>query len=289
MQEIFIDVDGRKLQVWFAGSPKNNAILFHHGTPGSAKAWESWIDVVATAGGFAIAYSRPGYGSSERNHGRTVLENTVNTKAILEHFGIEKLVSVGWSGGGPHALADTMLPQSLAVISIAGVGEFGASDLDFLDGMGEENHIEFGAAMEGEAAIENWMQLYSSGTANVTGEQLIEALGGLIGDADKASLTPAVAERVASEFRHSLEHGYTGWLDDDLAFVQPWGFDIETVTQPVELWQGDEDFMVPHAHGYWLKSKLPNAKLKFVSGEGHISLAVNKRTEIISNALGYLS
>ena len=106
---------------------------------------------VANQGGFAIAFSRAGYGLSDRHDGRTVISNTRDTAAILQHFGVTSFVSIGWSGGGPHCLADTTLAQNKAAISIAGVGAFGASDLDFLAGMGEENHVEFGAAIEGWA------------------------------------------------------------------------------------------------------------------------------------------
>jgi pimeloyl-ACP methyl ester carboxylesterase len=206
----------------------------------------------------------------------------------LKHFGIEKIVSIGWSGGGPHALADTTLFQSVAAISIAGVGPFGASDLDFLEGMGEENHVEFGAAVKGPAAIEDWMKNNSSALAQVTGDEIIEAFGGLIGDADKKALNEGAAEGVAKSYRQSIEVSYYGWMDDDLAFVEPWGFDIASITKPVELWQGNDDFMVPHAHGYWLEKVIPTAKLEFVPGEGHISLCVNKRSAIIQSALNKL-
>jgi pimeloyl-ACP methyl ester carboxylesterase len=281
--------DGRNLEVITAGTPSSSAILFHHGTPGSCNTWEEWLPVVEELGGYAIAFSRAGYGSSARKVDRSVISNSEDSKAILEHFGVSRSVSIGWSGGGPHCLADTTLVQNVAAISIAGVAEFGTGDLDFLEGMGEENHIEFGAAIAGSEVLEAWMKDNYGGTANVTGEELIEALGGLIGDADKKSLTTEVAAVVASEFRHALAAGYYGWMDDDIAFVAPWGFDITKIKKPVELWQGDEDFMVPHAHGKWLAGKIPTAKLIFEPGEGHISLGINKRSAIIGNALGYLS
>lgn len=280
--------DGRLLEVHSAGTPQANAILFHHGTPGSALAWQDWLPAVEALGGFAISYSRPGYGLSDRHEGRTVLDNAKDMAQVLAHFGVERVVSIGWSGGGPHALADTTLPQSAAALTIAGVGEYGAADLDFLAGMGEENHVEFGAAVAGATEIEDWMRTYSGDMAEVTGEQLVEAFGGLIGDADKKALTPEVAEKDAAVYRHALVNGYFGWMDDDLAFVQPWGFDITQISLPVELWQGDEDFMVPHAHGYWLVKKIPTAKLIFEPGEGHISLGIHRRTAMIKNALGFL-
>jgi hypothetical protein len=66
----------------------------------------------------------------------------------------------------------------------------------------------------------------------------------------------------------ALAVSFDGWVDDDLAFVKPWGFELAAITKPVFLWQGDDDFMVPHAHSYWLKKHIPTAKLIFKSGEG---------------------
>lgn len=290
MEKHFVTLaDSRIVEVATAGHPSTSAIVFHHGTPGASSTWDSWLEAVAKQGGFAIAYSRPGYGLSSRHEDRSVLDNASDIAELLRHFGVTSIVSIGWSGGGPHCLADTTLSESVAVISIAGVGEFGQPDLNYLEGMGEENHVEFGAAIEGKESIENWMKTYSPELVSVTGDQIIEAFGGLIGDADKRSLTGEVAEAVAASYRQALEKTYYGWMDDDLAFVKEWGFPISKISQPVELWQGNDDFMVPHAHGYWLASKIPTAKLNFVPGEGHISLGENQRSQIISNALGYLN
>lgn len=287
-QTSFTLADGRKVELLVAGKADGNAVVFHHGTPGATSTWDAWLFEVENYGGFAFSYSRPGYGNSDRHKGRTVVDNAADIAEILKHFEITKIVSIGWSGGGPHALADTTLPQSVAAISIAGVGPFGASDLNFLDGMGEENHDEFGEAVKGSAAIEDWMQRNASGLAAVTGDEIIEAFGGLIGEADKKALHEGAAEGVAKSYRQSIQSGYYGWMDDDLAFVAPWGFDISSITKPVELWQGNDDFMVPHAHGYWLERNIPTAKLNFVPGEGHISLGENIRSKIIANALKYL-
>lgn len=281
--------DGRVLEVSTAGDSSAGAVVFHHGTPGATSTWDVWLEDVGASGGFAISYSRPGYGDSARHEGRTVIDNSRDIQEVLEHFEVKRIVSIGWSGGGPHCLADTTLPQSVAAISIAGVGAFGESDLNFLEGMGEENHDEFGEAVKGSVQIEDWMKRNSSALAAVTGDEIIEAFGGLIGDADKKALREGAAEGVAKSYRQSIQKGYYGWMDDDLAFVQPWGFDIKAINKPVELWQGNDDFMVPHAHGYWLESKIPTAKLNFVPGEGHISLGENQRAAIIANALGYLN
>lgn len=280
--------DGRSLEIVTAGTASSSAILFHHGTPGSYKTWEKWLPAVVEQGGFVILFSRAGYGGSTRNPGRTVIRNSDDTNAILEHFGVTKFVSIGASGGGPHALADTTLVQNVAAISIAGVAEYGTGDFDYLEGMGEENRVEFAAAVAGEEALESWMIENTAVFVDITGEQLLEALGGLVSEADKKAVTLDVATTASAGFRHGLSNGYYGIMDDDLAFVNSWGFDLAAIKKPVEIWQGDQDLMVPLSHGQWLAKKIPTAKLLFETGEGHISLGINKRSAIIKNALGYL-
>jgi len=182
----------------------------------------------------------------------------------------------------------TREPRCKAAFTLAGVGEWGHADLDFLADMGPENHEEFGEALKGESAIEEWMKVNAVAYNDIKGSDLIEAFGGLIGDADKRALTPEVAEQMAVGMRHSGSVSFYGWVDDDLAFVRDFGFDITKIDKPVILYQGDDDFMVPHAHGYWLEKKIPTAKLNFVPGHGHISLIFEYRDQIIKEAVAFL-
>ncbi len=69
-----------------------------------------------------------------------------------------------------------------------------------------------------------------------------------------------------------LSAGIEGWLDDDLAFAKPWGFDVDAIAVPVSIWQGAHDRMVPFAHGAWLAAHVPGARVHLYDDEGHISL-----------------
>jgi pimeloyl-ACP methyl ester carboxylesterase len=278
--------DGRGFEYLDNGKESEKAILFLHGTPGDATAWLKWLDEVSDVR--AIATSRPGYGLSDRQPGRTVATDLANQSEVLDHFGIKSFVSIGWSGGGPHSLNMTRDSRCVAAFTLAGVGEYGRSDLNFLEGMGPENHDEFGEAMKGESAITDWMDRNAPGFKNVTGADLIAAFGGLIGDADKRALTDEVAEANAATLRRALDKSFTGWIDDDLAFVRDFGFDISKIDKPVVLWQGDDDFMVPKAHSEWLAKLIPGSQLRFVPGHGHISLGEEFRPKIIEDALSYL-
>lgn len=278
----FLLRDGRKLDLLDNHHQSETAVLFHHGTPGNSTSWRGWIDALADNRMRAIAVSRPGYSSSDRRPGRRVVDVQEDLTQILDEFEIKRFVSIGWSGGGPHALATTLDKRCAGVISLAGVGMFGQPDLDFLSGMGPENIDEFGVALKGEAALRAWMLVHAVGMQQVTGGQLREAFGGLIGESDIEVLAGGFADDMAAEMRRALSHGFNGWIDDDLAFVQDWGFDLGEIGVPVHLWQGDDDFMVPHSHSRWLSSKIPEAQLTFVPRTGHISLLVKHRDEIVT-------
>jgi pimeloyl-ACP methyl ester carboxylesterase len=280
--------DGRELEILDNGINSESAIIFHHGTPGHASTWGDWLEAAAAAGIRAIAYSRAGYGTSDRQPGRSVISINNDIGQILDGKNITKFVAIGWSGGGPHSLANTFEHRNVGAISLAGVGAFGVDDLDFLEGMGPENHDEFGAALKGEAVIDTWMNENAGPLKSVIGSDIIEAYGGLIGDADKAALNGGAADQIAASYRSGLAVSFDGWIDDDLAFVEPWGFDLAAITKPVYLWQGDDDFMVPHAHSYWLEKHIPAAQLTFVPGEGHISLNAKHRAAILKQAIELL-
>jgi pimeloyl-ACP methyl ester carboxylesterase len=91
--------------------------------------------------------------------------------------------------------------------------------------------------------------------------------------------------------------GIAGWRDDDLAFVQDWGFSLgwdapaedppaeDPPTAPVAVWQGGEDRMVPFAHGQWLASNIPGARAHLLPGEGHLTLTVTAMDRILDDLL----
>jgi pimeloyl-ACP methyl ester carboxylesterase len=63
-----------------------------------------------------------------------------------------------------------------------------------------------------------------------------------------------------------------GMVDDDCAYVTPWGFDPARITAPLLLVHGDEDRMVPCAHSRWLAGHCPTARLRVSAGDGHVSV-----------------
>ncbi len=280
--------DGRSLDVFLGGDPLGVPLLIHHGTPSCATTFADWHEACAARGLRLISMSRPGYVASTRQPGRTVASAARDAAELLKHFGHTVFYTAGWSGGGPHALAcAVLLPETCrGAALLAGVGPYGEPDLDFLGGMGPENIEEFGAALAGEATLRAWKHANVEPFRHVTGDDLAAAFGGLVPQIDKDELTGGYADTMAATFRRALAPGFDGWVDDDLAFTQPWGFDLARITAPVTVWQGDLDLMVPFTHGAWLARAIPGATLRAVPGHGHISLVTQYRGAILDELVG---
>jgi len=276
---------GRTVDVLLGGDPQGFPLVMHHGTPGDSTLFGDWDEPCSAHGMKLICASRPGYATSTRQAARSVADAATDVAAILDRLAHDDFVTAGWSGGGPHALAcAALLPRRCrAAATLAGVGPFGVGDLDFLAGMGPENVVEFGAACEGETALRQWMRDNGEPLRAVTGEAIAASLGGLVPEVDKQVLVGGYAEAMATSFRRGLERGLNGWIDDDLAFTKPWGYELTAIHAPVTVWQGDLDLMVPFAHGRWLVDHIPGARARLAPGHGHISLVVHYRAEILAD------
>ncbi len=267
-------VDGRTLEYLVEGDPDGYPLFHHHGTPGSANPHPAYAAAAEERGLALIHFSRAGYGDSSPRPGRTVADVTEDVAALLDHLGHDDFVTLGWSGGGPHSLAcAALLPgRCRAAATGAGVAPFLADDLDFLEGMGSENHEEFGAALQGRTALEPYLQKEAAALTTATPEGVGQALGGLVSPVDKAYATGEFAARMLASFQHGCKNGVEGWAEDDLAFTRHWGFELADITVPVSIWQGAEDRMVPFSHGTWLAAHVPGAAVHLDDDQGHLSL-----------------
>lgn len=265
--------DGRELDLYDAGGT-GEVVLYHHGTPGSVLPYQAMVDAAAGAGLRLVTWSRPGYGASSRRPGRSVADVADDARQVLDHLGVRECVTAGWSGGGPHALATAALlgDRVTGVLTMASVAPYGGEGLDFLAGMGEGNVVEFGAALDGEDALRPLLEQEAVGLRDTDGPGIVEALGSVLPDIDRALLSDDLGDWLAANCREALRPGIDGWLDDDLAFTQPWGFELSALRVPVYVWQGEVDLMVPFDHGRWLAEALPAATGHLELGEGHLSV-----------------
>jgi pimeloyl-ACP methyl ester carboxylesterase len=266
---------GRNLHIEITGPESGTPLLFHHGTPGSVLPFTGFQRAVHQHGLRLVRYSRAGYGQSTRLPGRTIADVVPDVTAILDHIAAPRCLVAGRSGGGPHALATAALrPERVAgALIIASFAPYDAPGLDFLAGMGELNIELFGRALRGEPELRPALEAKAQELRANDSTAILHGWQTLLPDVDRAALTGQYATDLAANQAEALRPGVDGWVDDDLAFVQPWGFSVADIAVPTFLWHGTEDLFVPFAHGQWLASNIPDATTHLLSGEGHLSLA----------------
>jgi len=266
--------DGRTLRVEEAGDPMGKPVLMHHGTPGAGHLYAPHVADATERGIRLIGYDRPGYGGSSRQAGRSVADCAADVRAIAAALGIERMAVWGSSGGGPHAIACAALLPDLvvAVASLAAIAPYGAPDLDYFSGMGQENVDDTRLMLEDEPAaraklVLDWEQMLA-----LTPEQMGSAFPTLVSPVDAAAFNPELGRWLFECSHDGLAESGDGWWDDGMAHLKPWGFEFDAIRIPVQLWHGRHDRFVPFQHGQWLASRIPGVDARLTDEDGHVTL-----------------
>jgi len=274
--------DGRTLHVYDEGDPAGAAVVVHHGTPSSGRLYPSFVYDARARGLRLIGYDRPGYGGSSAHLGRSVGDAAADVAELLDGLDVDRFATWGHSGGGPHALAcAALLPERcVAAATLASPGPYGAEGLDFLEGMGELNVEEFDTVLAGPEALEpvvlrNQAEMFSAGP-----DGLRQAMLTVLSPLDQEAFTPEVGEWIYSVMVEGAGERIEGWRDDDLAFVNPWGFDLADIRVPVLLLHGVQDLMAPPGHGRWLAARIPGVQAEISEDQGHITVLVNRVPDV---------
>jgi pimeloyl-ACP methyl ester carboxylesterase len=274
--------ESRKLQIYQAGQMDGVPVLVHSGTPGSGLLYDLWVEDAHARGIRLIGYDRPGYGGSSPDPGRSVASVARDVQSIASSLGLKRLLTWGVSGGGPHALACAALLPDLvaAAASIASPAPFGAEGLDWIAGMGEDNVAEFGAALKGRQPLERFIRGAAEEILAADPEALVQALRSLLSAVDAAAVTEGFGAYLLEAMGQGIQDRRDGWIDDDLAFVSAWRFDLGQIRIPVLLMQGEQDRMVPFAHARWLAACIPGVEARLEPDEGHLTLQVHRIPEV---------
>jgi pimeloyl-ACP methyl ester carboxylesterase len=275
--------DGRTLHVYDDGDPDGFVVVDHHGTPGSGLTYPPDVELARERGLRLISYDRAGYGGSTPKPGRVVADIANDVVDVLDALDVEHFASIGASGGAPHSLAlgARVSERCRAVAAIACPTPWGVNGIDWLAGMGEQNVEEFGAALEGADALQAFLEPLAQELRETTAEEIRDVLATLLPPVDREVLTGERAAHAKRNIDRAVSPGIAGWRDDDLAFTQPWGFELAEIRVPALLWQGVQDKMVPVAHGRWLAERIPGVEAHISEPDGHLSIAVGRLGEIL--------
>ena len=278
-KELLTLSDGRNLEVFTSGQRASSALVFHHGALGSAEDMELFFEAARDSDVFLIAITRPGYEQSTRRPGRRAHNYVEDTCEVLDHFGVTKFVSVGWSSGGPVMISDQLDGRCVGGVAIASDSPMVSEDWqDYLAKYPPANpHI-------GEAIDFDFEKAKTIEPAEV-----LDFFGTLLSKRDRELFTEETKVLWAAGLRRATTVGIKGVLDDFESDGADWGIDLSSIKNPIAIFQGTEDRMCTPARGHYLHDHLPNSELILIDGQGHISIGQDFTQEIVDKALSFLN
>jgi pimeloyl-ACP methyl ester carboxylesterase len=263
--------DGRTLGFVEYGVSTGKHLLYFHGHPGSRFEAKFLAEEALKAGIRLIGIDRPGMGLSTYKPGRSLLNWADDVAEFANNLQIDRFSVLGFSGGGPYALACAYkIPDRLVSCGIvSGVGHTSLF-LSFLSrwlpwlilpltkrSLRDEKHAK---------------------------ELLLKASQKWVEPDKNALSAPGVADIMSASLVEAIRQGTKGAAyDGALIGSQNWGFNLEDIKlSALYLWHGERDTQIPVSAVRTLAQKLTTCKTTYYPNEGHISVIANHGKDIVS-------
>lgn len=262
--------DGRRLGHAEYGRADGAPCFYFHGHPGSRLEAVLAEPAAAAAGLRIIALDRPGYGESDVQPCRTLMDWPRDVAEAADLLGLGRFAVAGASGGGPYALACAhQLPDRVTRAAVlSGVGPYDVPGIT--RGMRWQNRVGFGWGARFPALARLIMRSMERGIRERP-ERTIEAIARAMSSVDGQIVRrPEVRELLIADIAEAFRQGSLGAAWDVVLLGRPWGFAPREIRPVVHLWQGEADVLVPPAMGRYLAGQIPHCEARFLPGEGHL-------------------
>jgi pimeloyl-ACP methyl ester carboxylesterase len=218
-----------------------------------------------------IGLDRPGMGLSRFQAGRRLLDWLDDVVEVADRLQIDRFAVVGVSGGGPYALACAyQIPERLTACgTVSGVGPVRVRFYQRFPWLLIPLMWVMGRFFRDEARARKSLRRFTGSWPEPDRQSL---------------LLPEISDLWAASMAEAFRQGARGLTYDTLLGEgRPWGFKLEDIAFPsVYLWHGEFDQDVPIAMGRAVARQLPHCQATFYPGEGHLSVLVNHREEIVT-------
>lgn len=217
------------------GDPTGTPVIYLHGGGDSRLSRHPDDSIAAALGVRLLAVERSGPAVRRRTLRRWAEE-------VVGELPVERFAVVGWSAGGPHALAVAVAAPD-RVIRLALVGSMPTPELahELPSDVRRVTRLARFSPRLAARKLEEW------------GREPPPPTGDPVTD-------EAYARGRIESFR-----GGGLWLARELAYLRRrWGFDLEDIRIPVTLWWGERDSVCPLSIGRDYERRLPNATLRVV-------------------------
>lgn len=275
--------DGRLLGYAEWGDPAGKPVLYFHGLHSSRMALYQTPAFFAAHGVRFITVDRPGIGLSTFQRGRTLLDWPDDVAQLADALGLANFAILSMTGGGMYAVAcAAAMPDRLAGVACV-------SPSAPLDAPGISVSGTTGIFM-GLARRAPWMlwAVYAVLVPRLRRqpERIYRMLARGGSESDLRTLArPAVREMAVASVLEAFRSGYWGEVREVVIATQPWGLRLDQIALPIQLWDGDQNHLIPPSHAEYLAHVIPTARLHICRGEGSL-LIVTHMEEILLNIVG---
>jgi pimeloyl-ACP methyl ester carboxylesterase len=260
-------------------------VLFIHGFPGSSDHAKLVTSCPFIDSFRLIAIDRPGYGQSDFQPDLTPMKFAEQLVEILDELKIDKLRLLSVSGGSPYslALAHLLGDRVERMSSVAGVAPLTRKNFRFMNGQQKKAWVLSQCLpLKMQNLILN--RMWEKGLENIE-DFLFSPGDGVLGPDQKAFSQPDISAVLSLTLKSALAQGPRAILHDLNIYARDWGFTTDKIHCPITIWHGSKDDIVHVAYAQDLKMKLKNSSLNIIDDEGHYSLPMNFRDQIMTDLL----
>jgi pimeloyl-ACP methyl ester carboxylesterase len=276
--------DGRELAYEEYGDPAGFPVLSFHGGLSSRLDAAPADSAAAAAGVRLVSPDRPGIGLSTYQPGRRLLDWTADVEALSDALGFGRFAVMGWSAGGAYAaVCAAKMPGRVTAAALLS----SAVPLDLYGttrGLTAEDRLLLALSQRAPWLASAVIKASILSTSNA---RLLRAAMRSFPPADRSLLTEWGTPDVALAFvREAVRQGTEGCVQDYRIFGDPWGFSLEEIAVPVQIWEGADDRTGPPGYRAFLQAHIAHASVTVVPGEGHLSLLPHQAPAIFAALLG---
>jgi pimeloyl-ACP methyl ester carboxylesterase len=264
--------DGRRLGYAEYGDPYGHPIFFFHGQPGNRLFRYPDETLTTSLGARLITIDRPGYGLSDFQPKRRLLDWPQDVSEFADALGMDRFAVLGFSAGGPYALICAhKIPHRLTRVGIA-------------DSAPPMHLSEINAAAPGMLRTNYWLACHAPAALSLmfrmfwwfsrrNSDAFLKMALQQSCQADKDILAQPDIYTVFDEvWKENLRIDCWGYILDTEILMKEWGFRLSDIQMAVYLWQGEADVNIPTVWARYMAKELPNCRATFFPDEGHFAL-----------------
>jgi len=275
--------DGRQLEFAEYGAPDGKPVFFFQGSPSSRLFHHPDEGIAISSGARIITIDRPGYGLSSFQPGRTLLDWPDDINIMADALGLDSFAVAGISAGGPYVAACAYkIPAHITNATI--ISSVGPTDSKTdTQKLYRKRQITITLAR-----IAPWMLrplIWWFQNPQRDPERYFRNIFEESSQPDQAILSrPEIKSMLIQNWLEGARQGVRGFAWEAVIFAHPWGFPLEEIRIPVNIWHGDADSSIPLSMAEQIANAIPNCKLRIIPKEGHF-LLFKYWEEILSNIL----